>query len=256
MGGELGESRYKFMCDWVPSMSTWHYHDIVNGLFVVVQSLSCVGLFVTPWTAAQQAPLSFTISWSLPKVTCNQSVMLSSNLILCCCLLLLPSIFPSIRVFSNESALHIRYKKFFLFKWLGINSRVQPAFPPSFLEPVPTGSGHSPALSPAICFPEADPQQEVPCLCPLDLSSGKPILLHTQALCSKASFSNKKGNLITDSLGAFSLIKLLPIPKYAQFMPWWLFLILLPCCQPSSKPQVWTPRTYLQSFGLPRWLSG
>ena len=109
--------------------------------------------------------------------------------------------------------------KFFLFKWLGINSRVQPAFPPSFLEPVPTGSGHSPALSPAICFPEADPQQEVPCLCPLDLSSGKPILLHTQALCSKASFSNKKGNLITDSLGAFSLIKLLPIPKYAQFMP-------------------------------------
>ena len=177
--------------------------------------------------------------------------------------LLLPSPFAfnlsSIRVFSNESAVHIRCKKFKKKnkKQLGMNRRVQPALPLSFLEPAPTGSGHSPGLSPAICFPEADPQQEVHCLWPLAVvGSGKPILLHTQALCSKASFSNKKGSLITDSLGAFSLIKCLPIPKYAQFMPWWLFLILLPCCQPSSKPQVWTPRTYLQSFGLPRWLSG
>ena len=68
-----------------------------------VQSL-CIRLFATPWTAAHQAPLSFTISRSLLKFTFVASVMLSNNLILCHPLLLLPSIFPSIRVFSNESA--------------------------------------------------------------------------------------------------------------------------------------------------------
>ena len=64
---------------------------------------------MTPWTAAHQASLSFTISWSLLKLMSIESVMPSNHLILCCPLLLLPSIFPGIRVFSNESALPIRY---------------------------------------------------------------------------------------------------------------------------------------------------
>ena len=66
---------------------------------VIVQLLSLVWLFETPWTAAHQAPLSFTISWSLLKLTSIESVMTSNHLILCYPLLLLPSIFPSIRVF-------------------------------------------------------------------------------------------------------------------------------------------------------------
>ena len=74
---------------------------------VVVQLLSHVQLFATPWTATRQASLSFTISWSLFKLISIGSVMLSNNLILCHPLLLLPSIFPSIRVFSNESVLSI-----------------------------------------------------------------------------------------------------------------------------------------------------
>ena len=78
---------------------------------VVVQSLSHVQLFVTPWTAAHQPPLSFTISWSLLKFMSIESVMPCNHLILWCPLLLLPSVFPSIRVFSNELALHIRWPK-------------------------------------------------------------------------------------------------------------------------------------------------
>ena len=77
--------------------------------FSSVQSLSRVRLFVTPWTAALQASLSITNSWSLPKLTSIESVMPSNHLILCRPLLLLPSIFPSIRGFSNESALRIRW---------------------------------------------------------------------------------------------------------------------------------------------------
>ena len=78
----------------------------------VVQSLSYAPLFATPWTVARQASLSFTISWSLLKLMSIESVMPSNHLILCCPLLLLPSIFPSTRVFSNESALHIRRPKY------------------------------------------------------------------------------------------------------------------------------------------------
>ena len=78
----------------------------------VVQSLSCVQLFVTPWTAAHQASLYFTISQSLIKLMPIESVMPSNHLILCRPLLLLPSIFPSIRFFSNELALHIRWPKY------------------------------------------------------------------------------------------------------------------------------------------------
>ena len=79
--------------------------------FTSVQLLSCVRLFVTPWTAACQASLSITNSRSLPKLTSIELVMPSNHLILCCPLLLLPSIFSSIRVFSNESALQIRWPK-------------------------------------------------------------------------------------------------------------------------------------------------
>ena len=82
---------------------------------VVVQSQSCVWIFVTPWTAAHQALLSFTVSWNLLKFMPTESVMLFSHLILCHPFLLLPSVFPSIRVFLNESALHIRWPKCWCF---------------------------------------------------------------------------------------------------------------------------------------------
>ena len=78
----------------------------------VVQSLSHVRLFVTPWTAACQASLSITNSWSLLKLMSIELVMPSNHLILCHPLLLLPSIFASIRVFYSESALHIRWPKY------------------------------------------------------------------------------------------------------------------------------------------------
>ena len=82
---------------------------------VVVQSLSCVWLFATPWTAAHQASLYFTICWSLLKLMSIESMMPSNHLILCRPLLLLPSIFPSIRVFSNEPSLRIRWSKYWSF---------------------------------------------------------------------------------------------------------------------------------------------
>ena len=83
----------------------------------VVQSLSRVRLFVTAWPAAHQASLSFTISWSLLKLMSVESVMPSYHLILCRPLLLLPLVFPSIRVFSNESALRIRWPKYWSFSF-------------------------------------------------------------------------------------------------------------------------------------------
>ena len=82
-----------------------------------VQSLSCVQLFVTPWTAACQASLSITNSQSLLKPMSIESVMPSNHLILCRPLLLLPSIPPSIRVFSHESALHSRWPKYWSFSF-------------------------------------------------------------------------------------------------------------------------------------------
>ena len=81
-----------------------------------VQLLSCVQLFAIPWTAAHQASLSITNSWSPPKPMSFESVMPSNHLI-CQPLLLLPSIFPSIRVFSNESILHIRLPKYWSFSF-------------------------------------------------------------------------------------------------------------------------------------------
>ena len=82
-----------------------------------VQSLSQVWLFETPWTAACQASLSITGSWSLLKFKSIESVMPSNHLILCHPLLLPPSIFPSSRVFSNESVLHIRWPKYWSFSF-------------------------------------------------------------------------------------------------------------------------------------------
>ena len=82
-----------------------------------VQSLSRVWLLATPWTAARQASLSITNSWSLPKLMSIELVIPSNHLILCCPLLLPPTIFPSIRVFSNESTLHMRWPKYWSFSF-------------------------------------------------------------------------------------------------------------------------------------------
>ena len=85
--------------------------------FSSVQLLSCVRLFATPWIAACQASLSITNSWSLPKLMSIKSVMPFSHLILCRPLLLLPTIPPSIRVFSNESTLSMRWPKYWSFSF-------------------------------------------------------------------------------------------------------------------------------------------
>ena len=95
---------------------TYFVHSSVYQ-FNSVQSLSHVRLFVTPWIAACQAPLSITNSWSLLKLMSIESVMPSSHLILCCPLLLLPPNPPNIRVFSNESTLHIRWPKYWSFSF-------------------------------------------------------------------------------------------------------------------------------------------
>ena len=100
------------LCNFFVSNNCFCWHQ-----FSSVQSLSRVRLFVTPWTAAHQASLSITNSQSLPKLISIELVMPSNHLILCHPLLLLPSIFPSIRVFSNDSALHIRWPKYWSFSF-------------------------------------------------------------------------------------------------------------------------------------------
>ena len=89
------------------SNTAWSSVSINSG-----QLLGHVWLFATPWTAAHQASLSITNSWSLLKLMFTESMMLFNHLTLCRPLLLLPSIFPSIKVFSNESVLHIRWPKY------------------------------------------------------------------------------------------------------------------------------------------------
>ena len=93
--------------------SSWHTAPetpvISRVLITTTKLLSQVWLFVTPWTAAYQATMSITNSQILLKLMSIESVISSNHLILCCPLLLLPSIFPSIRVFPNESVLHIRW---------------------------------------------------------------------------------------------------------------------------------------------------
>ena len=94
----------------------WNSNNFFKWHAVVVQSLSHIQLFVTPWTAACQTSLSFTVSQSLLiKFMSTEPVMLSNHIILCYLLLLLPSVFPSIRVFSNEAALRIRWPKYWSF---------------------------------------------------------------------------------------------------------------------------------------------
>ena len=94
--------------------------------FSSIQSLSCVWLFVTPWIEARQASLSITNSRSSLRLTSIQSVMLSSHLILCRSLLLLPPIPPSIRVFSNESTLRMRWPRYWSFSFSIIPSKEIP----------------------------------------------------------------------------------------------------------------------------------
>ena len=93
------------------------YYNFGLNITFVVQLLSGVQLFVAPSTVACRASLSFTIFWSLLRLLLIESVMPSNHLVLCDSLLLLPSIFPSIRVFSNESALHIRWTKYWSFSF-------------------------------------------------------------------------------------------------------------------------------------------
>ena len=125
----------------VPRSSESKSHRRGSGIFILtsthvifqftsVQLLSRVQLFATPWTAAHQASLSITNSWSPPKPVSIKSVMLSNHLILCHSLLLLPSIFPRIRVFSNESALCIRWPKYWSFSFNISPSNEHPEWSP------------------------------------------------------------------------------------------------------------------------------
>ena len=112
---------YSFLtsCYLYHSVFAYVYHMSVSlcvfvtdySLLTVVQSLSCDQLFAAPWTATCQASLTFTISQRLFKLMTIEMMMPSNHLILFCPLLFLPSIFPSIRVFSNKSVLHIRWPK-------------------------------------------------------------------------------------------------------------------------------------------------
>ena len=105
-------SCFVFRRFWEFSLNAYVCHFIVN---TVVQWLSCVWVSGTPWIVAHQASLSITNSQSLLNLMSIESMMPSNHLILCCHLLLLPWIFPSIKVFSNESALRIRWPKYWSF---------------------------------------------------------------------------------------------------------------------------------------------
>ena len=109
------------------------FYNLAELVAVAVQSLSHVILFATPWTGTRQAFPSVTNFQSLLKLTSFKSVMPSHHLILCCPLLLPPSIFPSIRVFSNEPVLHIRWPKYWSFSFSnehwGLPMNIQDWFP-------------------------------------------------------------------------------------------------------------------------------
>ena len=104
-------------CDSQITHSLHHVSFIVIDNHIIVQLLSPIQLFATSWTAAHQASLSITISWSLLKLMSIESMMPSNYFILCCPLLLSPSIFPSIRVFSSESVLCIKWPKYWSFSF-------------------------------------------------------------------------------------------------------------------------------------------
>ena len=109
------------MSPYSPPLNPGSYPSILYfhkfGVCVVGHLLSRVCLFATPWTVAHQAFLSFTNSWSLLILMSIESVMPSNHLAFCCTLLFLPSIFPNIRVFSNESALRISWPKYWSFSF-------------------------------------------------------------------------------------------------------------------------------------------
>ena len=109
---------YVFICLYTCKYTHGYIHiDTHTYIFVLVQLLSRVQLFVAPKTAAYQASLSITNSQSLLQLMCIHSVMPSNHLMLCRPLLLLPSIFPNIRVFPNESVFHIRWPKYWSFSF-------------------------------------------------------------------------------------------------------------------------------------------
>ena len=115
---------YRYKCVWCVRV---HLYTSDNIFYISsLQSLSRVRLFATPWIAARQASLSITNSWSSLRLTSIASVMPSSHLILCHPLLLLPPIPPSIRVFSNESTLHMRWPKYWGFSFSIIPSKEIP----------------------------------------------------------------------------------------------------------------------------------
>ena len=111
---------------WALMISNANGHDISSVQFISVHSLSCVRLFVTPWIIARQASLSSTNSRSSLRLTSIESLMPSSHLILCHPLLLLLPIPPSIRVFSNESTLRMRWPKYWSFSFSIIPSKEIP----------------------------------------------------------------------------------------------------------------------------------
>ena len=112
IGGLTSMGSHRVRRDWSDIAAA-----VVSNDFSSVQLLSSVWLFVTPWTAACQPSLSITNSWSLLNLMSIQLVMPSNHLILCHPLPPLPSILPSIRVFSNESVLHIRWTKYWSFSF-------------------------------------------------------------------------------------------------------------------------------------------
>ena len=109
----------ELICHYAVAIHSFQWSCLLTSYiqYVVIQSHSHVQLFATPWTAARQASLSLTISWSLPKFMSIAFVIPSNHLILWHPLLLLPSIFPSIRKFSNESVVHIRWPKYGCFSF-------------------------------------------------------------------------------------------------------------------------------------------
>ena len=115
-----------FVCSWSSLPFPYPLVSQLTLQFSSVHSLSRVQLFATPWITAHQASLSITISRSSLKLTSIESVMPSSHLILCRPLLLLPTIPPSIRVFSNESTLHMRWPKYWSFSFSIIPSKEHP----------------------------------------------------------------------------------------------------------------------------------
>ena len=122
IGKKIPESSKRQNLNLLHAWNNWQSISISLGILsnlaiVVVQLLSLVWLFATPWTAACQTSLFFTISRSLLKLMSIELMMPSNHLILCQPLFLLPSILPSSRVFSNESALHIRWPKYWRFSF-------------------------------------------------------------------------------------------------------------------------------------------